>query len=230
MHAVAAFASADARSVRRDPLLLELLLGPPVLVAVLALVRDRFGLDALTPLVASFVLVVFVPYTVGVVIGLLLLDDRDGRVLEVLRVTPLSLRGYLAYRAGLAVVVSALNLLVWVPASGLLPGQAIGRAVPSLLCASLFAPVPALLFATFARNKVEGLAVLKAGSLLVFLPLAAWFVDSDWQLLFGVLPTYWTVKSFWQAAAGEPWAPFAVAGLAYQAVLLRGLLRRADRR
>jgi fluoroquinolone transport system permease protein len=229
VHALAAFALADARSVRRDPLLLELLLAPPVLVAVLTLGRDLVDIGVFAPLVASFVLVVFVPYTVGVVFGLLLLDDRDSRVLEALRVTPLSVGGYLAYRAGLAVAISVLNLLVWVPASGLLPAGAIARAVPSLLCAGLFAPIPALLFATFARNKVEGLAVLKAASLLVFLPLVAWFVESDWQLLFGVLPTYWTAKAFWEAAAGGPWAPFVLAGLAYHALLLRWLLRRAGR-
>jgi fluoroquinolone transport system permease protein len=43
-------------------------------------------------------LVVVMPALVGMVIGFLLLDQRDDQTLAALQVTPLTLNGYLIYR------------------------------------------------------------------------------------------------------------------------------------
>ncbi len=225
--ALSAFALADAAGVRREPLLALLLASGPLLTVVLR-VGDALDVPVPDALAVSFLLVLLVPFILGLLVGLVLLDERDGQVLEALRVTPLSLNGYLAYRCGSAVVLSALVLGCCVPLSGL-AGE-LPRLVPSLLLASLFAPVPALLFAAFASNKVEGLAVMKAFSLLLFLPLLAWFADPRWEPAFGVLPTYWPVKAFWQAEAGATWWPWVAAGAVYDSVLIAWLAARTRRR
>ena len=78
-----------------------------------------------------------------------------------------------------------------------------------------------------ANNKVQGFAVMKGiGSFLV-LPLVAYFVQSKWQLVFGLIPTYWPVKLYWVLDAGEPRAwIYLLVGVIYQLILLAVLLRR----
>jgi hypothetical protein len=52
------------------------------------------------------------------------------------------------------------------------------------------------------EDKVEGMAVTKGLATLMLGPLAAYFIHSDWQILFGLLPTYWPAKAFWVAGEG----------------------------
>jgi fluoroquinolone transport system permease protein len=67
---------------------------------------------------------------------------------------------------------------------------------------------------------MKGLGILMLG------PLAAYFVDSAWQPLFGILPTYWPAKALWVAGEGGNFWPYVLAGAAYNLLLIALLLRR----
>ncbi len=105
---VRALGAIDAKSVRRDPLLRWLALGPVSLALlvrwgtpyVAGRLQGQLGFDLVPyyPLIVSFVLLL-VPMMCGIVIGFLLLDQRDDRTITALQVTPLTLNGYLVYRA-----------------------------------------------------------------------------------------------------------------------------------
>jgi fluoroquinolone transport system permease protein len=86
--------------------------------------------------------------------------------------------------------------------------------------------VLALVMVVFASNKLEGLALMKGFGILLIGPLAAYFITSDWQLLLGVLPTYWPARAYWAASSGGMGWPFLLIGLAYYVLLLAWLLRR----
>ena len=112
MTAALVYVRADLRAVVRDPLLRLVLVGPPALTAlarfgvpplqrVLA-VRAGVDLTPHLPTVAAFLFTMVVPMLFGMIAGLLLTEDRDAGVLQALLVSPVSLRGYLAARAGLA--------------------------------------------------------------------------------------------------------------------------------
>ena len=82
----------------------------------------------------------------------------------------------------------------------------------------------------FATNKVQGFAIVKASGVFIILPLVAYFVDMPWQLIFGLLPTYWPLKVYWLLDAGQSGAwIFILVGLAYQLLLISVLLRRFNR-
>lgn len=51
------------------------------------------------------------PDLVGMVIGFLLLDERDTQTLDALRVTPLSMRRYLAYRISAPLLIAKVTTL-----------------------------------------------------------------------------------------------------------------------
>lgn len=233
--ALRAWLSSAARTVGRDPLLLQLLVAPAALVVLLRMLDGTLGawvtrttglaLAPYRPLLTSFLLLLLVPFLSGLLAGLVLLDERDEGVLTALRVTPLGLGGYALLRAGTTAALSLGTLLVAVPLAGSHPDGAPLGALPVLVLAALFAPLPALALATFATNKVEGLALVKGASLLLFTPLLGWFAESRWSLLLGVIPTYWPARAFWQWVAGEPAWPFWGFGLAYHAALLVLLMR-----
>ena len=174
-------------------------------------------------------LVELLPILTGMVVGFLLLDQKDDGTLTALRVTPLTRAGYLAYRLAMPMVVSVVMTLAVFPLAGLVRVGLVPLLLMALGSAPL-APLFALLLGAFAGNKVEGFALAKASGVLFIPPVLAYFVDPPWQWAFGLMPTYWPVKAFWvQQAGGQGYPAYLLVGAAYQALLLVPLLRRFDR-
>jgi fluoroquinolone transport system permease protein len=229
----------DAKTVRRDSLLRGMI-GLPLLIALLArfvvpILARRIGeatdfdLPTYQAPIMSAALLLIAPAICGLVVGFLLLDQRDDRTLAALQVTPLPPRAYLAYRLAAPMLLSLVMTVAVFPIAGLA-----GAGIPSVLLAALaaapLAPLIALGLAAFAENKVQGLALLKGASVLLIAPIAAIFVPAPWQWVLGVAPTYWPARLYWALGAGEPdWWVYLLAGLAYQVLLLAALLRRFER-
>ncbi|MFH1853131.1 MAG: hypothetical protein ABIA75_12385 [Candidatus Neomarinimicrobiota bacterium] len=225
----------DARSIWRDSLL-QWMLVIPILPALVV----RWGVPELTrwlqlefafdltqyyPLMMSFFLL-FIPMLVGIVIGFLLIDERDDRTLAALRVTPLRLTDYLAYRIALPLLLSVILTAICFPLAGLVEFPLLPLVFLSAM-SGLEGPIAALVLAVFASNKVVGLALFKGFSIFFFAPLAVFFVDSNWQLLAGIMPTYWPVKAFWQLYLHQPdWPLYFIAGVLVHAGVLVLLLRK----
>jgi fluoroquinolone transport system permease protein len=212
---------ADSRSLWRDPLLgwvLALPLGVALLLKlVIRTVNDAgsqatsVALEAYYPLIMGGYLMT-APAIAGMVIGFLLLDERDARTLSALRVTPLSMRLYLPYRIVLPIVIGTASTLVSYPLVGVVRLPFVTLAVMAGL-AAFYAPLIALLLAVAAPNKVAGFAVVKALSALNLLPLAAFFVDPPVQFLAGVFPGYWPMRALWSAASGGSYLHHVAIGL-----------------
>jgi hypothetical protein len=217
---ISALIGADARLLWRDPLLGWILFIPVglalLLRALLPAARDALltgvGMDlaAYYPLIMGGY-VMTAPGIVGMIVGFLLLDERDSRTLVALRVTPLPLRRYLAYRivvpllAGIAVTIACYPLAgaVALPVRSLMAISVVG---------SLWAPLLALVLATAAPNKVAGFAVMKVLNSLTLLPIAAFFLPTPLQYVAGILPPYWPMRALWSAAAGDTFGWYVLIG------------------
>jgi fluoroquinolone transport system permease protein len=133
----------------------------------------------------------------GTVFGFLLIEEKDENTLVALQVTPLPMRGFLLYRMGIAFVLSFVVVLISLPLTGLVSLS--WPLVLVTLATAPIAPLIAILYATFAENKVQGFGFLKAIGTLNIIPIAAYFVALPWQYLIGVVyPFYWPVKAFWE--------------------------------
>jgi fluoroquinolone transport system permease protein len=227
----------DALSVRRDSMLRWLAAFP--LIFGLAI---RFGLPPLGTwldqrfevqiadyhtLIGSF-LVLIMPALAGALIGFLLLEQRDDGTLTALQVTPLTARAYALWRLAVPMLLSALGglLLLWLAG---LPGPGLPGRLLAVTAAAPLAPAWAFFMASFASNKVQGFALVKAAGAINWPPVVAWFVSPELRRLFGVCPTYWPVEVYWELAAGRsPLLPL-VMGSAYLAVVTLLLLRRFER-
>lgn len=228
---LAALVGIDRRTSVRSALLVVVLAGPLVLAVALrfgypplvAYLRDRVDLAQYQPVLLASLLVLHVPLITGMVGALLLLDDVDDRTVLVLRVSPVTVRRYLAYRAVAVAVAALLLLVVAVPVSGLAPD--LPDALPALVLAAAQAPLVTLATAAVARNKVEGLAWLKVlGLLPTGIAPAVWWLPDAAQWPLRVLPHYWTVDLLWH---GGPLGVLVGAALtAIATVVLAGLTVR----
>lgn len=87
---------------------------------------------------------------------------------------------------------------------------------------ALTMPIVTLILATFARNKVEGLAIFKGLNLLMMLPAFSLFIDSAAKFFFAPVPLFWTFQFLSSAEAGAPaWGMFT-AGIGLHLALLYG--------
>jgi fluoroquinolone transport system permease protein len=234
-----AFWRTDLLSIRRDSLL-PILASAPLLLA-LALrfgypLAERWlatahGLDLVPfrPVLLAAAVVLHVPLIFGMMAALLVLEESDDRTLLALRVSPVTLERYLAYRVGVAAVATAVGLAVAVPLSGLVAPDQLAGVAPALIPAVALAPLMALTVTAFAANKVEAITVVKLLGLPFYLPLAAWFMSPPLQLIFTPFPSYWILRSLWTSV---PLITIggATAALALALVAGSGMWRRTVRR
>lgn len=235
MKALRAFGPIDFKNVQRDSLLRWMTLYP-LLIALIT----RWGVPALAKQLADRYQIDIVPYygfgmsfmielmplLSGMVVGFLLLDQRDDQTLTALQVTPLTINGYLIYRISVPMLISILTTLLVFPIAGLIQAPWISLVLIALGAAPL-APIYALFLAAFAENKVQGFALVKGMGVIMLPPAIAYFIPTNWQVAFGLIPTYWPAKAFWALQAGDInyWL-YLLVGLVYQLGLLALLLRR----
>lgn len=229
------FASADRRTLAGDPLLVLMLAGIPLIVGGLgwlvgpgaAFIESRFGLDiaAHLPAIWAFVLLLHVPAMIGSLAGLLFLEDRDAGLLPALAVTPATVRSLFVYRMGLTVLVAAATAVLGSLALGIRHPGGLAGLLAAGSAAGAVASVPAVLMAALPGDRIQGMALMKAMALPLYLPLSWWFAAHPAGWLFLALPTGWTVRSAWAPTAPEAWL-FAAGGVLIASGLAAALRRR----
>ncbi|TQM09983.1 ABC transporter permease [Pseudonocardia kunmingensis] len=238
---IATFGRNDLRTVRRDSMLVTVMLGPflyaaalwflPALTDYLAHTYS-FDLVPYRSAIVSAFCVLGPPLLLGAVLALQLVDERDQNTLAALRVTPVPPSTYPAYRAGMTIALTTFSVLASLAISRQVDVRTLVLGVPVALMAGLLAPVLGFTVSSLGRNKIEALAVMRVIGLAVFtVPMIPFFIlDSPWQLAFGILPPYWPVRAFWSAYDGGSYWPYLAVGLLYNAATALLLLRVAARR
>jgi fluoroquinolone transport system permease protein len=237
MRALAAFGRNDLRGTYRDPLLVMIVLAPVIWTTFVALLtplftetlanRYDFDLVPYYPLILTAFLMLTSIVVAGGLAAFLVLDEVDADTLTALRVTPVPLSAFFAYRACTVMVVTTIYVIATMSLSGILQPGLIPALIPIGLLAGLSAVVTLLLIIAVASNKIQGLAMVRAlGMLIAGLPCLPWFIDSAWNLAFGVLPPFWPAKAYWVANDHGTWWPYLVVGAGYNLVVAWLLFRR----
>ncbi|WP_457134619.1 ABC transporter permease [Mycobacteroides abscessus] len=232
-----AFGRNDIRGTFRDPLLVMLAVAPVLWtsgVAVLTpmftrMLADRYDFDLVPyyPLVLTGFLLLTSIIVPGGLAAFLVLEERDADTLTALRVTPVPLSTFFGYRAATVMVITTVYVVATLSFSGILAPGLTPALLPIGMLAGMSAVVTLLLIVVVANNKIQGLAMLRAlGMLIAGLPCLPWFIDSPWNLAFGILPPYWAAKAFWVASAHGTWWPYLVGGVLYNAAIAWPLFTR----
>lgn len=232
-----AFGRNDLRGAYRDPLLVMIVFAPVIWTSAVALLTPRvtemlaekqgFDLVPYYPVILTGFLLLTSIIIAGALAAFLVLDEVDAGTLTALRVTPVNLSVFFAYRAVTVVVVTTVYVVATLSLSGILQPGMTGALIPIGLLSGLSAVVTLLLIVALAGNKIQGLAAVRGlGMLIAGLPCLPWFIDSAWNLAFGVLPPYWAAKAFWVAGEHGTWWPYLLAGVAYNGAVAWPLFRR----
>lgn len=225
----------DRRTLLRDGLLLMLVLSVPLVTLVMRILATwgtawasrRHGIDLTPhlPTIQAVILVIHTPVILGSLAGLLLLEDRDSGVLAAMATTRATVETLLGYRLCATVILTTVALALSLPFSGVdHPAGAIGD-LSTAVAAGITSIVPALAMAAFARNRVQGVAVMKMMGLPLYLPVAALLITWPAEPLFGLIPTAWPV---WASVAPSPMHAIgsAIGAVIASAVIAWPLIRR----
>lgn len=220
----------DAKHIFRDKLLIIFLFAPFLLWAFARWAVPVF--IAHYPIVEEYshYVVFFAAMQTSVMVGFiyafLFLEEKDEQLVPVLRVLPVSPSFLVVCRLSFATLFSFLGALLLIQGSGYArPGWAV-----SFILAieyALLTPIIALIVATFAQNKIEGMAFFKGIDLLLLIPILSFFVPSGFHYFFAILPTFFTFQLYDAALfSNSSWIIWALVGLLFYGVVLMGLVRR----
>jgi fluoroquinolone transport system permease protein len=227
----------DLRLIWRDGFLLLLMLVLPLAclgfrwaVPYLAeLVAEWVALSSYHGLILGFFLVGQQPIMLGVVIGILFIEERDEGTLLALQVTPLSLRSFLGYRLLAAMGLSVVLTAVGVALAGLVSVSLV-EVLAAATLASLSVPLVALIYAVYFQNKVQAVTAIKLMQSWALLPGLLYFVPTPWQWIGSIpAPLYYPIRLFWSAADGRPEWWLILPGVILQGAAIVWLLRRFQR-
>lgn len=192
-------------------------------IAAQLLERSSFDLRPYFPLISSYFALTNAQLLSGMIMGFLLIESREEKVVAAQRVAPLTLWRLSSTSLLLCAAMSLLLCLI------LALGLGVGRpAVPLLLLSALvgapMAVVFALLLASLAENKVQAFAVAKILSLLAMVPVFAYFVPGVFHWIAGAVPLFWPCKIWWAATQGQPWGLFILPGTLISTLWIGALL------
>jgi len=207
----------EFKNILREKMTLVLLIYPVFIIVlgsfVLPVLIENYGTEPAGQSFAAMVLIVvfasLAPFVTSALLGFSLLDHKDENTFDTLRVTPLSLKGYIIFKSAYAYLLSV-NASFWVlfgvkhlsgdgyVFGGIDPWASFG--VSNMLVyafvSGFFTPAFALFLAAMSKNKIEGFAYMKTAGILALLPALTVLENlQDFKQYFlGVFPIFWPVK------------------------------------
>ncbi|MGK7389109.1 MAG: hypothetical protein ACNS60_02110 [Candidatus Cyclobacteriaceae bacterium M2_1C_046] len=188
----------DFHSTFRDPLFKMLLFFPLLSFAIV-----RYVLPVIVsyyPPVGDYTEVILMWACIqsasmfGMIYGFLFLEEKEESLWQVLRVLPVATGELVFSRLFIGLVVSVFvnYLLIHFGNIIFIP---FWKELILAIQFSLVAPLISLLLGVFAKNRIEGLAIIKIVNLLLIVPALIYFIPGDWMHLAAIIPTYWSYRS-----------------------------------
>ncbi len=193
---------ADLKMIVRDPILALFFILPLIIsftfkllvIFLTPVIYDSFSLD-LTPyygyILAFSILVT--PLMLGTVSGFLMIDERDSRIQELIKITPIGYRGYLTNRLMLPFFGSIVYALA---AYFILNIYDIGLLQLLLICflSGLQGIIVGYILYRLAADKVQGLTYSKGFGIFNILALADIFEIRWVSMIAALTPFYWITR------------------------------------
>ncbi len=212
---------------------------------------------AITLLIAFVMLLGVGGYVMGAMLGFSLLENRDEKTILNISVTPITVSGYVVFKVIYTYVLSFLGNLIMVgglkllasdkyvvtfggQTIGLLDNFDLGRIIIFALVNSFLVPVVAAIVGGFAKNKIEGFAMMKTGALFIMIPDLTLIpeLQGGWQYVLGITPNFWGLKAMLNLATNNGNAAnlgyygYMAIGVVYQLIItvfaLRMLVKKSS--
>lgn len=195
-------------SMRKDNMLCAICFVP-----ILAGVLFRFAIPWLEAMVTKwyFVSAIFSPYYALIdlffamltptmfcfVSAMVALEEVDEKTTAYLFVTPLGKNGYLNARFFLPAVIAFLATIFLLPVFKLTSLSFLAIVVLAI-AGTLQGIIISLMVVTFSSNKLEGMAIAKLSSLMLFGACIPFFIQNNMQMLCYPFPSFWMGKAIYE--------------------------------
>lgn len=141
--------------------------------------------------------------------SLLLIENKDEHTLATIAVTPVGTSGYIRFKLVYIYTMSVISTMLvlfgtkyiaddeyTIRGVSLLDNLSTFEIISFALVNGLFVPVLALFQSSFAKNKVEGFAFIKATGIIALVPILLVLESfrDGLQYILGILPNFWAVK------------------------------------
>ncbi|WP_096440027.1 hypothetical protein [Alteribacter populi] len=205
------FVKGDGKNILRDPLMMLVLFVPFLLYAMIVwgipfidsqiTQLTTLQLSDHMPFIHGLALTM-TPLMVGMVTGFLLLDEKDEGVFDYFAITPIQKEGFLAYRMSIPVLL-AFVFTVTLSVMLVKVAQNTTLLLLSFIQTSLTGPLMTLYLASFAKNKVEGMAIAKVFSILMVAPVCTYLFSEWWVVFAYIVPITWSVELYYFSLIGN---------------------------
>lgn len=215
------FVSSEMKKWTRDSLTAFMMIYPVIFGVIGRYVlpwaeeNSGFSLDLYGDF-AMAALVLLTPMIYGAVMGFSILDDRDDGVLTAIRVTPLTIGGFLSFRVVLVMFFTFIASIFVILFSNFGP-LTLWETLMISAVNTLGAPIAGFLINAFASNKIEGFAIMKGTGMVVAFPIIGLIFTDAKEFIFAVVPGFWPAKAISVLFRGEE-----VMNLSFELYLLIG--------
>lgn len=222
MKKILKLALTDFKIIFRDPSLKVFLVLPLILFALIiwgvpSLV-DKY--DFLAPYLPLFLAIGVIENTQAFcfISSMVLIDEKETDVAKAYAVIPLSKVEYILSRFLIPYLFTLILNVILLIVQPLFKIDLITNLLISTL-AALVVPVYVLGINSIVKNRMQGMAYIKAFNMLVVLPITTYFIPEKFKLLFGIFPTHWIFQSVDNAAHGLPIGLVSGVGFLFFALL-----------
>ena len=189
----------DIKQIMRDPIMAMMMIAPLLTIILFKLmviflipfisVKTGVDISPFPEYILVFVLLIN-SGMLGIVTGFMMLDERDGKIAELMSVTPLGRSGYLMNRLSFASFLSFIYSIAGFYSLNLVNLPLILVLFLSLLLA-IYSAIIGLLIFQGADDKVKGLTFAKALNSLVLFAFTDLFALKWLTVISWFFPPYW---------------------------------------
>lgn len=225
--------NSDLRQIFRDKTLTVFLFAPLILIVFVRLfvpyITEQYPIiQEYHPMIMMFA-GIQTAIMFGFIISFIILDEKDENVLQVIRVLPISPFYFILYRLLFATTFSTFGAFLMINLSGIAyPG--LTNSILLSIQYGLTAPFITLIIATFAKNKVEGMAFFKGVDLILLLPMLSFFVVGNIKYVFSIIPAFWTYNLFNASISDGNTTFFFIIGLTIYSFVISVLFMQFKKR
>lgn len=188
----------DLKQITRDPIIIILYFAP-VLLFIFVLIAIHY----LPPYINHyFNLLDYLPYILagtlsltsgllGIATGFMMIDDKDGKIYELMQITPLGRKGYLLNRLLIPCLMTIIYTSLFIYFIYPLPfTQSISLVIMCFIQSALFA----IALFHLADDQVKGLTYAKGLNIIIIFAFTKLIENDFVNTLARVIPTFWLTE------------------------------------
>lgn len=176
----------DVKYMKKDPMVWMILSVPILYIAIYHLLVLRLDFLLAYKYAIQYMIIVLMPFFIGMVLGFRMLDEKDEHMLSFYAVSPLGITGYIGLRVAMAVILNLLGITI-IGLFGVFP-----RAYWFFISIQtlLLAPFIFLILGLLGKNKIQGLTLVKIMGMIFMLPLLKMIKANPLDKIFILIPSY----------------------------------------